>query len=121
MIYKRDKYDELPDAFQVRSLLKKIQDITPVKHLMPTERVVDGEDKYLLTHLANGRFVIKPNITKQGVLYYGNYNGDKFKEKFISKYYTTQTEFKEIHDELMYNNVRLEQFKLLVETFLSYT
>lgn len=117
MIYKRDKYDELPDAFQVRSLLKKIQDITPVKHLMPTERVVDGEDKYLLTHLANGRFVIKPNITKQGVLYYGNYNGDKFKEKFISKYYTTQTEFKEIHDELMYNNVRLEQFKLLVETF----
>ena len=72
MIYKRDKYDELPDAFQVRSLLKKIQDITPVKHLMPTERVVDGEDKYLLTHLANGRFVIKPNITKQGVLYYGN-------------------------------------------------
>lgn len=68
MIYKRDKYDELPDAFQVRSLLKKIQDITPVKHLMPTERVVDGEDKYLLTHLANGRFdekqkqVVKENF-----------------------------------------------------------
>ena len=116
MIY-ATRYNELPNAIQVRSILKKIQNQVPVKHLMPTERVVDGEDKYLLTHLANGRFVIKPNITKQGVLYYGNNNGEEYKEKFRLKYYPTVKDEQNIHDQLMYNNVRLEQFKLLVESF----
>lgn len=118
MIYKSE-LDKLPDAFQVRALLKKIQDAAPVRHLLPTEHVIDGEDTYILTRLTNGQYVVKPNITKQGVLYYGNVNGHEFKDKFISRYYEVKKNIS-MHDSLMYNNVRLEQFKLLVETFPLY-
>ena len=118
MIYDND--NTYPNASQIPSLLKKIQDQTSVLHLMPTEHVVDGDDKYLLSHLANGRFVIKPNITQQGFLYYGNCQGKEFKENFISKYYPTESDIEECHKELMLNNVRLEQFKLLIETFPLY-
>ena len=78
---------------------------------------LDAYNKYLLTHLANGRFVIKPNITQQGVLYYGNSNGEEYKEHFKTKYYPSGNNVKELHDELMYHNVLLEQFALLVKTF----
>lgn len=117
MIYHNKDINILPNAIQVRTLLNKMQDQTPVKHLMPTERVVDGDSKNFLTHLANGRFVIKPNITQQGVLYYGNSNGEEYKEHFKTKYYPSGNDVKEIHDELMYHNVLLEQFALLVKTF----
>ena len=117
MIYHNKDINILPDAIQVRTLLNKMQDQTPVKHLMPTECVVDGDNKYLLTHLANGRFVIEPNITQQGVLYYGNSNGEEYKEHFKTKYYPLGNNVKELHDELMYHNVLLEQFALLVKTF----
>lgn len=117
MIYQNKDKSILPDAIQVRTLLNKMQDQTPVKHLMPTERVVDGDNNYLLTHLANGRFVIKPNITQQGVLYYGNSNGEAYKEHFKTKYYPSGNNVKELHDELMYHNVLLEQFALLVKSF----
>lgn len=63
MIYKNENL--YPKASQIASILKKMQANISVLHLTPTEHVVDGEDKYLLSHLANGRFVIKPNITKQ--------------------------------------------------------
>lgn len=117
MIYQNKDKSILPDAIQVRTLLNKMQDQTPVKHLMPTERVVDGDNKYFLTHLANGRFIIKPNITQQGVLYYGNSNGEEYKEHFKTKYYPSGNNVKKLHDELMYHNVLLEQFALLVKTF----
>ena len=118
MIYDNDK--TYPNASQIPYLLKKIQDQTSVLHLMPTEHVVDGDDKYLLSHLANGRFVIKPNITQQGFLYYGNCQGKEFKKNFISKYYPTGDNIEDCHKVLMLNNVRLEQFKLLIETFPLY-
>lgn len=117
MIYHNKDKNILPDAIQVRTLLNKMQDQTPVKHLMPTERVVDGDNKYFLTHLANGRFIIKPNITQQGLLYYGNSNGEDYKKHFKTKYYPIGNDVKESHDELMYHNVLLEQFALLVKSF----
>ena len=98
MIYHNKDIKILPDAIQVRTLLNKMQDQTPVKHLMPTERVVDGDNKYFLTHLANGRFIIKSNITQQGVLYYGNSNGEEYKEHFKTKYYPSGNNVKNLHD-----------------------
>ena len=47
MIYHNKDINILPDAIQVRTLLNKMQDQTPVKHLKPTERVVDGDNKYV--------------------------------------------------------------------------
>lgn len=116
MIYKNE--NQYPKASQIASILKKMQANISVLHLTPTEHVVDGEDKYLLSHLANGRFVIKPNITKQGFLYYGNCKYDS--EGYISRYYPRERNLKNLHDTLMLNNVHLEQFKLLVETFPLY-
>lgn len=77
MIYYNSDFNSLPDALQLRPLLSSIQNKVPVRHLMPTERVVEDESKYILTHLSNGCFSLKPNITHQGVLFYGKGDYDK--------------------------------------------
>ena len=92
MIYKNTDSQKLPDALELRRILNIFQDRFPVKHLMPSESIVDGaEDKYLLTQLSDGMTVLKPNITHQGLLFYGNYKFNP--NQFILPY------FKEsIHD-----------------------
>ena len=114
MIYQNTDFNKLPDALELRRILNIFQDRFPVKHLMPSESIVDGaEDKYLLTQLSDGMTVLKPNITHQGLLFYGNYKFNP--NQFILPY------FKEsIHDNMLERNVKLEQFKLLIESFPLY-
>lgn len=116
-IYVNDNLDKLPNAWQLRQLLKKFQKDFPVLHMMPLDRVVDDVDKYILTRLVNGRFSIKPNITHQGLLYYGNCDYDKVKNGVIPPYY--KGGYAE-HDDFMENNIIITQFQQLVETFPLY-
>ena len=86
MIYKNTDSQKLPDALELRRVLNIFQDRFPVKHLMPSESIVDGaEDKYLLTQLSDGMTVLKPNITHQGLLFYGNYKFNP--NQFILPYF----------------------------------
>lgn len=114
MIYQNTDLDKLPDALELRRILNIFQDRFPVKHLMPSESIVDGaEDKYLLTQLSDGMTVLKPNITHQGLLFYGN---SEFNSKqFVLAYFKDP-----IHDNMLERNVKLEQFKLLIESFPLY-
>lgn len=58
MIYKNTDFNKLPDALELRRILNIFQDRFPVKHLMPSESIVDGaEDKYLLTQLSGKQLI----------------------------------------------------------------
>lgn len=120
MIYYNSNLNSLPDALQLRTLLTSIQNRMPVQHLMPTERVMDDESKYILTHLSNGCFSLKPNITHQGVLYYGNSNFENVKGGLFSQYFMKDKTNKSRHEDFVKYNVLLEQFKLLIKTFPLY-
>ena len=98
MIYKNTDFNKLPDALELRRILNIFQDRFPVKHLMPSESIVDGaEDKYLLTQLSDGMTVLKPNITHQGLLFYGNSEFNP--EQFILPYFKDPN-----HDNMLERN-----------------
>lgn len=120
MIYYNSDFNSLPDALQLRPLLSSIQNKVPVRHLMPTERVVEDESKYILTHLSNGCFSLKPNITHQGVLFYGNCDYEQVKKGLYGTYYFKSVKEKSVHSDLLKYNVLLEQFRLLIKSFPLY-
>lgn len=49
----------------------------PVMHLSPSERIIDGDNGYVLSKQINGKLLLKPNITKQGLLFRGTPNVNK--------------------------------------------
>lgn len=121
MIFQNSNKDKLPDSKEMGRILTMMQNKMPVQHLMPFECIVGDEDVYILTRLSNGRFSIKPNITHQGLLYYGNSNFDSVKERLQPNYYKPIQKGSVIgHDEFMEYNVLIEQFKMLVESFPLY-
>lgn len=44
----------------------------PIKHRMPYDSFIEGNDKFLLNRTASGLFTLKPNITGQSCLFYGD-------------------------------------------------
>lgn len=121
MIFQNRDTNSLPDSKEMGKILAMLQDKMPVRHMMPLDRVVTDEDCYILTRLSNGRFSIKPNITHQGLLYYGNCDFDTVKDRFIPAYYKDKNgEPKAEHDDFLENNVMVEQFRLLIESFPLY-
>lgn len=113
--------DNLPDSKDIGKMLAMLQNKMPVRHLMPLDRIVSDEDEYILKRLASGRFSIKPNITHQGLLYYGNCDFDKLKNGFIPSYYKGKDGISDaVHDDFLENNVLIEQFCLLIESFPLY-
>lgn len=103
----------LPNVKQARTILNNIEYNSPVMHLNPTEHVVKSDNEYFLSQLINGKYTIKPNISQQGVLYYGNSGMTKCMTCLKAGYRLLFTN----RDELMYNNVLLEQFALLIKSF----
>lgn len=43
----------------------------PVMHLSPFEKIIDGDNGYVMSRQMNGNLSLKPNITKQGLLFRG--------------------------------------------------
>lgn len=121
MIFQNSDKEKLPDSKQMGRMLAMMQDRVSVQHLMPFEKMVGDEDAYILTRLSNGRFSIKPNITHQGLLYYGNCDFETVKKGLKPFYYRRLSNGCEpAHDEFMEYNVLLEQFRMLVESFPLY-
>lgn len=121
MIFQNTDKDKLPDSKEIGRVLAMMQDKIPVRHMMPFERMVGDEDAYILTRLSNGRFSIKPNITHQGMLYYGNCDFESVKDDLKPHFYKKDDEGNAPkHDDFMESNVLLEQFRMLVETFPLY-
>lgn len=121
MIFQNSDKEKLPDSKQMGRMLAMMQDRVSVQHLMPFEKMVGDEDAYILTRLSNGRFSIKPNITHQGLLYYGNCDFETVKKGLKPLYYRRLSNGCEpAHDEFMEYNVLLEQFRMLVESFPLY-
>ncbi len=44
----------------------------PVMHLSPSERIIDGDSGYVMSRQMNGKLLLKPNITKQCLLFRGD-------------------------------------------------
>lgn len=121
MIFQNSDKEKLPDSKEMGRILSMMQDKVPVQHLMPFEKMIGDEDAYILTRLSNGRFSIKPNITRQGLLYYGNCDFNSVEKGLKPLYYRRLLNGKKpAHDEFMEYNVLLEQFRMLVETFPLY-
>ena len=53
-------------------MLRNAVERFPVLHLSPVDRIVDSRDEYVLNRLASGRYALKPNITRQGILFRGD-------------------------------------------------
>lgn len=121
MIFQNPNIDNLPDSKAMGKMLAMLQNKMPVRHLMPLDRIVSDDDGYILKRLASGRFSIKPNITHQGLLYYGNSDFDKLKNGFVPSYYKGKDGISDaVHDDFLENNVLIEQFRLLIESFPLY-
>ena len=121
MIFENQDKEKLPDSKEMGRILAMMQDELPVQHLMPFERMVGDEDAYILTRLSNGRFSIKPNITHQGLLYYGNCDFSAVENECKPRYYQKDKDGNAPgHDSFMESNVLMEQFRMLVETFPLY-
>lgn len=80
MIFENDDIYKLPKAKEMGRFLAMMQRQIPVQHIMPMERIVSDKEAYVLTKLSNGRYSIKPNITHQGLLYYGNCDFESVKK-----------------------------------------
>ena len=121
MIFKNGDHSKLPDSKEIGRVLSMLQSQAPVQHLMPLDRVVDDDEAYILTRLSNGRCSIKPNITHQGLLYYGNSNYDSLSTVFRPSYYRAKgKDSTSVHDDFLEYNVLAEQFRLLIESFPLY-
>lgn len=70
MIYRNDDYSKLPTISQLLQLIRELKEKVSVRHLMPYDKPVEG-DVFILSKTSTGLFTLKPNITRQPFLYFG--------------------------------------------------
>ena len=83
-------------------MVRNLTSQMPVRHRMPYDEPVDG-DVFLLNRTASGLFTLKPNITRQPCLYYGD-------SEYHEELRTTWSSLDK--DNLIVNNVLREEFEL---------
>ena len=88
----------------VRDLMSQM----PVRHRMPYDEPVEGEDLFLLNRTASGLFTLKPNITMQPCLFYGDSDLNEDLQPEWSRF-TKREEFIE-------QNVLREEFELVMQS-----
>lgn len=100
-------------------MLRNAAERFPVLHLSPVDRIVDSRDEYVLNRLASGRYALKPNITRQGILFRGD---SRYYEKFSTKY--GQREIighgPEVREKIIPVNVKRSDFEIAIESFPLY-
>lgn len=79
----------------------------PVMHLSPSERIVDGDNGYVMSKQINGKLLLKPNITKQGLLFRG--------DSSVNQPFKTSKEHKTNQ-----SRINCEQFESLINSFPLY-
>lgn len=79
----------------------------PVMHLSPSERIIDGDSGYVISKQMNGKLLLKPNITKQGLLFRG--------DSGVNQPFKTS---KELNANLY--GINFQQFESLINSFPLY-
>lgn len=72
MIYTAPNREQLPTIGQVMTMVRDLMSQMPIRHRMPYDEPVEGDDLFLLNRTASGLFTLKPNITMQPCLFYGD-------------------------------------------------
>ncbi len=67
----------------VHNILREAKKKFPVMHLSPLDRIVNGDDEYIMSRQMDGSYSLKPNITKQGLLFRGD---SQYHNPFNSRY-----------------------------------
>lgn len=100
-------------------MLRNAVERFPVLHLSPVDRIVDSRDEYVLNRLASGRYALKPNITRQGILFRGD---SHYHEVFRTRY--GQKEIighgPEVREKIIPVNVKRSDFEIAIESFPLY-
>jgi len=107
------KIDDVLDM--LRNALERI----PVRHLSPVDSMVDSKEQYVLARLASGRYSIKPNITRQGLLF----RGDSRKQTpFYSRFGQEQIigHGGDVRKKIIPINVKRSDFEIAIESFPLY-
>ena len=72
MIYTLPNKEQLPTISQVLAMVRDLTSQMPVRHRMPYDEPVEDDGAFLLNRTASGLFTLKPNITRQPCLYFGD-------------------------------------------------
>jgi len=91
----------------VQTILREAQRRFPVMHLSPFDRVVNGDNGYIMSRQIDGTYSLKPNITKQGLLFRGD---SQYHNPFNSRY----KKFRGI------DSIYINSFTKLLESFPLY-
>ena len=79
----------------------------PVRHRMPYDEPIDGDNKFLLNRTASGLFTLKPNITTQPCLFCGD---NEFHKVLQPRWNSLQP------DDYLIENVLREEFELTMRS-----
>lgn len=104
MVFIEENREQLPTITQVLSMVSELTGKMLVRHRMPYDEPIDDSDVFLLNRTASGLFTLKPNITKQPCLYFGDNDYHMILQPEWNKFKN--------RDEFMVQNVLREEFEL---------
>ena len=104
MVFVEENRDKLPTISQVLGVVGEMTSKMPVRHRMPYDEPIDDCDAFLLNRTASGLFSLKPNITKQPCLYFGDNDYHNILQSAWNRFKS--------RDEFMVQNVLREEFEL---------
>lgn len=67
---------------EVRIVLEEAKKRFPVMHLSPYDKIINGDNRYIMSRQIDGSYSLRPNITKQGLLFRGD---SQYHQPFYSK------------------------------------
>ena len=112
MIYTASQSSQLPTITQVLNLVRNIVGQMPLRHSITYGGAVKDDDVFLLNRTASGLFTLKPNITMQPCLYFG----DSVFHDFLQPKWNQLN-----HDDYLVENVLREEFELTMESHPLYS
>lgn len=80
MIYTHPDKEQLPTISKLLAMVRDLMSQMPIRHRMPYDEPVDGDDLFLLNRTASGLFTLKPNITMQPCLFFGDNDYHRIKK-----------------------------------------
>ena len=104
MVFVEENREHLPTISQVLEMISEMTSKMPVRHLMPYDEPIDDSNTFLLNRTASGLFTLKPNITKQSCLYFGDNDYHKLLQPEWNRFKS--------RDEFLVQNVLREEFEL---------
>lgn len=107
MIYTLQENSQLPTITEVLEMARDLMTRVPLRHRMPYDTLVEGDDKFLLNRTASGLFTFKPNITRQTCLFYGD---NDFHKKLQAPFNILEK------NDYLIENVLREEFEITMDS-----